>query len=135
MQWARTLPARCGSVGLTKVPICSVYANSTLQAAVEVGANPWLRYTMCDREGRMWFCTLGGVFYQDEEVSADLPRPMAYPIPRSIAVFHDREHQFWFATWNGVGLYDAHSINVFGLHANESITPREISQITQRPAR
>ena len=108
-----------------------LYANSTLQAAVEVGANPWLRYTMCDREGRMWFCTLGGVFYQDEDGFSRFTAADGLPHSAVKAVFHDREHQFWFATWNGVGRYDAHSINVFGLHANESITPREISQITQ----
>ena len=108
-----------------------LYANSTLQAAVEVGANPWLRYTMCDREGRMWFCTLGGVFYQDEDGFSRFTAADGLPHSAVKAVFHDREDQFWFATWNGVGRYDAHSINVFGLHANESITPREISQIAQ----
>ena len=105
-------------------------ANSILQA-VEVGANPWLRYTMCDREGRIWFCTLGGVFYQDENGFSRFPAADGLPHSAVKAVFHDREHQFWFATWNGVGLYDAYSINVFGLCANESKTPREISQIAQ----
>ncbi len=108
-----------------------LYANSTLQAAVEVGENPWLRYTMCDREGRMWFCTLGGVFYQDEDGFSRFTAADGLPHSAVKAAFHDREHQFWFATWNGVGRYDAHSINVFGLRANESRTPSEISQIAQ----
>ncbi|MDE2808282.1 MAG: sigma 54-interacting transcriptional regulator, partial [Gemmatimonadota bacterium] len=40
-----------------------------------------------------------------------------------------REHQFWFATWNGVGRYDAHSINVFDLRGDLFLS--EVSQIAQ----
>ena len=40
------------------------------------------------------------------------------PHPVVNAVFQDREHQFWFATWGGgVALYDAHSISIFDLSA------------------
>ena len=31
--------------------------------------------------------------------SADLPRQMACPISLVKAMFQDREHQYWFATW------------------------------------
>ena len=70
-----------------------LYANSTLQADVEVGANPWLRYTTCDREGRMWFCTLGGVFYQDEDGFSRFTAADGLPHPSVKAVFHDREER------------------------------------------
>ena len=46
-------------------------------------------------------------------------------------MFQDRDHQFWFATWDGVGLYDAHSISVFDLDKAFPDEPSEISQIVQ----
>ena len=58
---------------------------------------------------------------------------MGYPIPTVKAMFQDRDHQFWFATWGGVGLYDAHSISIFDLSAEISKAKgvSEISQIVQ----
>ncbi|MCY3665665.1 MAG: sigma 54-interacting transcriptional regulator, partial [Gemmatimonadetes bacterium] len=52
-------------------------------------------------------------------------------LPHSVvkSMFQDHEHQFWFATWNGVGQYDAHSINVFDLRGDSF--PNEVSQIAQ----
>ena len=90
-----------------------------------------LHNIQCDREGRMWFSTSEGVFYQDGEgFSRFIP---ADGLPHTIvkAVFHDRKHQFWFATWGGVGLYDAHSISVFYPDAELSKEVSEISQIVQ----
>ena len=106
------------------------YANNTFQD-VKVGLNCWLRWIMCDREGRMWFCTLDGVFYQDGDGFSRFTAADGLPHSSVKAVFHDREGQFWFATWNGVGLYDAHSISVFDFRANYPKNPNEVSQIAQ----
>ena len=108
-----------------------VYANGAFQAVKVGGLNRWLSRIICDREGRMWFCTLGGVFYQDGDGLSRFTSADGLPHSAVKAVLHNREHQFWFATWNGVGRYDAHSINVFGLRANESRNPSEVAQIVQ----
>ena len=82
--------------------------------------------------GRMWFSTSQGAFYQDGDGfnRFTLCRwPMPHPAVK--AVFHDREHQYWFATWGGIGLYDAHSISVFDLSAKLSREVSEISQLIQ----
>ncbi len=48
------------------------------------------------------------------------------------AVFQDREHQFWFATWDGgVVLYDAYSISIFDLGAGFPKDDSKISQMRQ----
>ena len=106
------------------------YDNNTFQS-VKVGFKCWLPQIVCDREGRMWFCTGDGAFYQDEDGFSRFTAADGLPHSAVKAVFHDREHQFWFATWNGVGLYDAHSISVFDLRANFPKNPNEISQIVQ----
>ena len=106
------------------------YADSTFQS-IEVGSNGRLRQILFDWEGRMWICTLGGVFYQDDDGLSRFTSADGLPHSAVKAMLHDRENQFWFATWNGVGLYDAHSINVFDLRANIHRNPSEISQIVQ----
>ena len=106
------------------------YADGTFQS-VKVGTNQRLRQIMCDREDRMWFCTLDGVFYQDDDGFSRFTAADGLPHCSVRAVFHDREHQLWFATWNGVGRYDAHSINVFDLRADLARNPSEVSQIAQ----
>ena len=106
------------------------YADSTFQA-VDIGLNPSPRQIMCDREGRMWFCTLGGVFYQDGDGFSRFTAAAGLPHSAIKAMFQDREHQFWFATWNGVGLYDAHSITIFDLRANLPRNASEVSQMAQ----
>ncbi len=90
-----------------------------------------LRKIQCDREGRMWFSTMEGVFYQDGDRLSRFTPADGLPSPAVKSVFQDREHQHWFATWGGIGLYDAHSISVFDLGAKISKTPIEISQIVQ----
>ncbi|MXZ09137.1 MAG: AAA domain-containing protein [Gemmatimonadetes bacterium] len=108
------------------------YADGTFQS-VEVDLGDSLRKIQCDREGRMWFCTSDGVFYQDGDGFSRFTVADGLPHPAVKAVFQDREHQFWFATWGGVGLYDAHSISVFDLNAAvfENKNMIEISQIVQ----
>ena len=98
---------------------------------VQVDLGSPLRSIQCDREGRMWFCTSEGVLYQDGDGFSRFTPADGLPHPAVKAVFQDREHQFWFATWGGVGLYDAHSISVFGLSAEVSKSGSEISQIVQ----
>ena len=72
-----------------------------------------LRRIQCDGTGRMWLCTSNGVFYQDGDGFCKFIPADGLPHPDVKAVFQDRDHQYWFATWGGVGLYDAHSISVF----------------------
>ena len=105
------------------------YDNNTFQSVKE-SLNSRLRQITCDRDGRMWFSTWNGAFYQDDEGFSRFTPADGLPHSAVNAVFHDREDQFWFATWNGVGLYDAHSITVFDLRAN---IPRmnKVSQIVQ----
>ena len=106
------------------------YTDGTFQA-VKVGLNCQLRQITCDREGRMWLCTMGGAFYQDGDGFSRFTAADGLPHSAVKAVFQDREHQFWFATWNGVGLYDAHNINVFDLRANVARNVSEVTQIVQ----
>ena len=101
--------------------------NST--QSIRVGLNCRLRRMMCDQEGRMWFCTLEGAFYQDDDGFSRFTAADGLPHSVVKSMFQDREHQFWFATWNGVGRYDAHSINVFDLRGDSF--PSEVSQIAQ----
>ena len=68
----------------------------------------------------MWFCTSNGVLYQDRDGFSRFTPADGLPHCAVKAVFQDREHQFWFATWGGVGLYDVHSINVFDFNAELS---------------
>ena len=79
----------------------------------------------------MWFCTSRGVLYQDGDGFSRFTPDDGLPHPAVKAVFQDREHQYWFATWGGVGLYDAHSISIFDLNARSPKRVREISQVVQ----
>ena len=106
------------------------YADGTFQS-VQVDLEGTLRKIQCDSEGRMWFCTSQGVFYQDGDGFNRFTSADGLPHPAVKAVFHDREHQYWFATWGGVGLYDAQSISVFDLSAKLSREVSEISQLVQ----
>ncbi len=106
------------------------YVDGTFQP-VQVDLGSPLRRIDCDREGRMWFSTSEEVLYQDGDGFSKFTPADGLPHPDVKAVFQDREHQFWFATWGGVGLYDAHSISVFDLSAEVSKSGSEISQIVQ----
>jgi DNA-binding NtrC family response regulator/ligand-binding sensor domain-containing protein len=108
------------------------YADGIFQS-VQVDLGGPLRKIQCDREGRMWFCTSEGGLYQDGDGFSRFTIADGLPHPAVKAVFQDREHQFWFATWGGVGLYDAHSISVFDLDKAfpKDKEPSEISQIVQ----
>ena len=107
------------------------YADGTFQS-VQVDLGGWLRKIQCDREGRMWFCTLDGVLYQDSDGFSSFTPADGLPYPAVNAVFQDREHQYWFATWGGgLGLYDAHSIRIFNPGAKLPKYTSEISQIVQ----
>ena len=106
------------------------YADGAFQA-VQVNLGGWLRKIQSDREGRMWFCTSEEVLYQDGDGFSRFTPADGLPHPAVKAVFQDREHQFWFATWGGAGLYDAHSISVFDLSAELVRKPSEISPIVQ----
>ena len=105
------------------------YADGTFES-VQIDLGGWLRKIQCDREGRMWLCTLNGVHYQDGDGFSRFTPADGLPHPKTIAVFQDREHQYWFATWGGVGLYDAHSISIFNLGKMFEFFI-EISQIVQ----
>ena len=108
------------------------YADGTFES-VQVDLGGALRKIQCDREGRMWFCTSGGGLYQDGDGFNRFTPADGLPHPAVKAVFQDRDHQYWFATWGGVGLYDEHSISVFdlGKAAPKDKKPSEISQIVQ----
>ena len=108
------------------------YADGTFES-VQVDLGGALRKIQCDREGRMWFSTSEGVLYQDGDGFNRFTPADGLPHPAVKAVFEDRDHQFWFATWGGVGLYDAHSVSVFdlGKAAPKDKKPNEISQIVQ----
>ncbi len=79
----------------------------------------------------MWFSTSREVLYQDGDGFSRFTSADGLPHPAVKAVFQDRDHQFWFATWGGVGLYDAHSISVFDLGKGVPKSSSEISQIVQ----
>ena len=105
------------------------YVDGTFQP-VEINLDSPLRRIQCDGEGRMWLSTSEGVLYQDGDGFSKFTPADGLPHPAVKAVFQDREHQLWFATWSGVGLYNAHSISVFDFSAfSESVS--EISQIVQ----
>ena len=106
------------------------YADGTFQP-VQVNLGSPLRKIQCDREGRMWFSTSEGVLYQDGDGFCRFTPADGLPHPAVKAVFHDREHQYWFATWGGVGLYDAHSISVFQFSVAVSESGSEVSQLMQ----
>ena len=108
------------------------YANGTFES-VQVDLGGALRKIQCDREGRMWFCTSEGAWYQDGDGFSRFTPADGLPHPAVKAVFQDRDHQYWFATWGGVGLYDEHSISVFdlGKASPKDKKPSEISQIVQ----
>ena len=104
------------------------YADGTFQSVVDL--DYYLRKIQFDREGRMWL-SAHGAFYQDGDGFSRFTSADGLPHSKVKAVFHDREHQFWFATWNGVGLYDAHSINVFDPREGLTRSFIEVSQIVQ----
>ena len=108
------------------------YADGTFES-VQVDLEGPLRKIQCDREGWMWFCTSEGGLYQDGDGFSRFTIADGLPHPAVKAVFQDRDHQFWFATWGGVLLYDAYSINVFDLDkaSPKDKEPSEISQIVQ----
>ena len=107
------------------------FVDGTFQP-VQVDLGGPLRKIQSDREGRVWFCTSRGVLYQDGDGFSRLTPADGLPHPAVKAVLQDRDHQFWFATWGGVGLYDAHSISIFDHLSDESFnTVCEISQIVQ----
>ena len=106
------------------------YDNNTFQS-VEESLNCRLRRITCDQDGRMWFSTFDGAFYQDADGFSRFTAADGLPHAAIKAVFHDREDQFWFATWNGVGLYDGHSITVFDPRSNITQNVHEVSQIAQ----
>ena len=104
------------------------YVDGIFQS-VEVNLGGELRKIQSDREGRVWFCTSAGVFYQDGDSFSKFTTADGLPYPVVNAVFQDREYQFWFATWGGgVVLYDAHSISIFDLSAD---FPEDDSKISQ----
>lgn len=96
---------------------------------VDLGGN--LRRIQCDRDGRMWVCTAGGVHYQDGGEFIGFPLADGGSHPAVKAVFQDRDKQFWFATWSGVIRYDASSINVFDLGDGFPLDPHEVTQLVQ----
>ena len=105
------------------------YADGTFQSVqVDLGGN--LRKIQSDQEGRMWFCTSEGVLYQDGDGFNRFTPANGLPHPAVKAVFQDRDHQYWFATWGGVGLYDT-QISVFDLSAEFSSNVSEVSQLVQ----
>ena len=106
------------------------YADGSFQS-IQVELDGWLRKIQSDGTGRMWLCTLDGVLYQDGDGFSKFTPADGLPHPAVKAVFQNRDHQFWFATWGGVGLYDAHSISVFDLNAELPKGGAEISQIVQ----
>ena len=106
------------------------YADGTFQP-VQADWDSDLRKIQCDREGRMWFSTSDGVLYQDGDGFNKFTPADGLPHPSAKAVFQDREHQHWFATWGGVGLYNAHSISVFDFSVEVSESVSEVSQIVQ----
>ncbi len=106
------------------------YTHGTFEP-VEINLGSPLRKIQCDREGRMWFSTSEGALYQDGDGFCRFTPDDGLPHPAVKAVLQDRDHQFWFATWGGVGLYDAHSISVFDFSSRGSKRVSEISQIAQ----
>ena len=108
------------------------YADGTFES-VQVDLGGPLRKIQCDREGRMWISTSEGALYQDGDGFSRFTPADGLHHPAVKAVFLDRDHQYWFATWGGGGLYDAHSISIFDLNKAlpKDKKPSEISQIVQ----
>ena len=79
----------------------------------------------------MWFSTSEGVLYQDGDGFSRFTPADGLPYPSVKAVLQDREHQYWFATWGGGGLYDAHSISIFDLGSHLSQRSKNMSEISQ----
>ena len=105
------------------------YADGTFQS-VQVDLGGGLRKIQCDREGRMWFSTSEGILYQNGDGFNRFTPADGLPHPAVKAMFQDRDHQLWFATWGGVGLYDTH-ISVFDLSTELSSNVSEVSQLVQ----
>ncbi len=105
------------------------YADGTFQY-VQVDLGGGLRKIQCDGTGRMWFSTSEGVLYQDGDGFNRFTPADGLPHPAVKAVFQDRDHQYWFATWGGVVLYDT-QISVFDLRAEFSSNVSEVSQLVQ----
>ncbi len=105
------------------------YADGTFQS-VQVDLGGKLRKIQCDGTGRMWFSTSEGVLYQDGDGFSRFTPADGLPHPAVKAVFQDRYHQYWFATWGGIGLYDT-QISVFDLSAEFSSNVSEVSQLVQ----
>ena len=105
------------------------YADGTFQS-VQIDLGGGLRKIQCDREGRMWFSTSEGVLYQDGDGFNRFTPADGLPHPAVKAMFQDRDHQYWFATWGGVGLYDT-QISVFDLSTELSSNVSEVSQLVQ----
>ncbi len=108
------------------------YADGAFQS-VQIGLGWGLRKIQFDREGRMWLCTSEGVWYQNGDGFSRFTPVDELPQNAVKAVFQDRNHQYWFATWCGVMLYDEHSISVLGLEkaSPKDKEPSEVSQIVQ----
>ena len=105
------------------------YADGTFQY-VQVDLGGGLRRIQCDGTGRMWFSTSEGVLYQDGDGFNRFTPADGLPHPAVKAVFQDRDHQYWFATWGGVVLYDT-QISVFDLSTEFSSKVSEVSQLVQ----
>ena len=105
------------------------YADDSFQP-IQVDLGGILRKIQCDGAGRMWFCTSEGVLYQDGEGFSRFTVADGLPHTSVKAVLQDREHQYWFATEGGVGLYDTH-ISVFDLRSNVSKSSESVSGISQ----
>ena len=126
---ARTIPVRSGSDDLGHGDRLWYYADDAFHS-VEVELGGWLRRIQCDREGRMWFCTLEEALYLDGDGFSSFSPADGLPHPTVKAVFQDRKHHFWFATWGGVGRYDD-SISVSEPELEMSRFKCEISQLVQ----
>ena len=105
------------------------YADGTFQS-VQIDLGGKLRKIQCDGTGRMWFSTSEGVLYQDGEEFNRFTPADGLPHPAVKAVFQDRDHQYWFATWGGVVLYDTQT-SVFDLSKELSSNVSEVSQLVQ----
>ena len=110
--------------------ILHYYANGAFQS-VQADRVGGLRKIQCDREGRAWFCTSREVLYQDGDGFSRFTPTDGLPHLIVKSVFHDCEDRFWFATWGGIGVYDAHSISVSNFSAKRPENTGEVSQIVQ----
>ena len=106
------------------------YTDGSFQP-VQVDLDSSLRKIQCDGTGRMWLSTSEGVLYQDGDGFSKFTPADGLPHPAVKAVLQDHEHQYWFATWGGIGLYNAHSISVFDFSEEVSKSVSEVSQIVQ----